>query len=95
MFDGSVRRFKARVPIKGCLQKYGTAYTELFALVVRIELLRLLLALVAAMDWEVEQMDAKTAFLNGFLKRRAAWPTGGLCLKEEMGPVRGLRMSRY
>ncbi|GMF42807.1 unnamed protein product [Phytophthora fragariaefolia] len=63
--DGSVDRFKARLVIKGFLQKYGIDYTEIF--VVRMEILRLLLALAAAMDWEVEQLDVKTAFLNAYL----------------------------
>ncbi|GMG17823.1 unnamed protein product [Phytophthora fragariaefolia] len=47
--------------------KYGIDYTEIFAPVVRLEILRLLLASAAAMDWEVEQMGVKTAFLNGYL----------------------------
>ncbi|GMF51167.1 unnamed protein product [Phytophthora fragariaefolia] len=48
-------------------RKYGIDYTEIFASVVRMEIIRLLLALAAAMDWEVEQMDVKSAFLNGYL----------------------------
>ncbi|GMF20302.1 unnamed protein product [Phytophthora fragariaefolia] len=52
--DGSVDRFKARLVIKGFLQKYGIGYTEIIAPVVPMEILRLLLALAAAMDWEVE-----------------------------------------
>ena len=58
--DGSVDRFKARLVIKGFLQKYGIDYNEIFSPVVRMEILRLLLSLAAAMDWEVEQMDVKT-----------------------------------
>ncbi|GMF52856.1 unnamed protein product [Phytophthora fragariaefolia] len=65
--DGSVDRFKARHVIKGFLQKYGIDYTEIFAPVVRMEIFRLPLALAAVMDWEVEQMDVKTAFPNGYL----------------------------
>ncbi|GMF37128.1 unnamed protein product [Phytophthora fragariaefolia] len=53
--DGSVDRFKARLVIKGFLQKYGIDCTEIFSLLVRMEILRLLLALAAAMDWEVEE----------------------------------------
>ncbi|GMF47781.1 unnamed protein product [Phytophthora fragariaefolia] len=65
--DGPVDRFKARLEIKEFLQKYGIDYTEIFAPVEHMEILRLPLALAAAMDWEVEQMDVKTAFLNGYL----------------------------
>ncbi|GMF68664.1 unnamed protein product [Phytophthora fragariaefolia] len=64
---GSVDRFKARLVIKGFLQKHGIEYTDIFAPVVCMEILRLLLALAAVMAWEVEQMDVKTAFLHGYL----------------------------
>jgi hypothetical protein len=32
-----------------------------------MEVLRLLLAIVVALNWEIKQMNVKTAFLNGSL----------------------------
>ena len=65
--DGSVDRFKARLVAKGYAQRYGVDFTETFAPVVRFSSLRAILALAAAKDYEVHQMDVKTAFLNGDL----------------------------
>jgi len=42
-------------------------YNEIFSLVVRHIYIRVLLALVATLDMELEQLDAKTAFLHGRL----------------------------
>nr|GEZ95569.1 copia protein [Tanacetum cinerariifolium] len=46
----------------------GIDYDETFALVARIEAIRLFLAYAAHKDFTVFQMDVKTAFLNGILK---------------------------
>ncbi|POM62069.1 Gag-pol Polyprotein, partial [Phytophthora palmivora] len=64
---GRFVRFKARLVIKGFQQKYGIDYTEIFSPVVRMEVFRLLLTLAAILDYDIEQKDAKTAFLNGSL----------------------------
>jgi len=61
--DGS-RRFKARLVIKGNEQEYGIDFEETFAPVAKFSTIHLLLALAAQFDWEIEQMDAVTAFLN-------------------------------
>nr|GEV08445.1 hypothetical protein [Tanacetum cinerariifolium] len=47
----------------------GIDYDETFAPVSRIEVIRLFLAYVAHKDFTVFQMDVKTAFLNGILKK--------------------------
>ena len=65
--DGKVETFKARLVTKGYTQKEGFDYEETFSLVAMIKSIRILLAIVAHMDYEIWQMDAKTAFLNGSL----------------------------
>nr|GEZ33915.1 hypothetical protein [Tanacetum cinerariifolium] len=65
--DGEVDRYKARLVVKGYKQKYEVDYTEVFAPVIRLETIRVVLALAAQHGWEVHQMDVKSAFLNGDL----------------------------
>ncbi|RAL63559.1 hypothetical protein DID88_003603 [Monilinia fructigena] len=65
-FGGLARR-KARLVIKGYLQRYGIDFQETFAGVARYSTLRTLLAKAAAEDLEIDNMDVETAFLNGEL----------------------------
>jgi hypothetical protein len=65
---GAVVRHKARLIVKGYAQRHGIDYDEVFAPMVRMEAVRLLLALAAHEGWEVHHMDVKTAFLNGDLQ---------------------------
>jgi len=44
-------------------------YEETFSPVVKLVSIQLILAIVAHMDLELHQMDVKTAFLNGELKK--------------------------
>ncbi|GKB99504.1 putative ribonuclease H-like domain-containing protein, partial [Tanacetum coccineum] len=62
---GIVIKNKARLVAQGYTQKEGIYYDEVFALVARIEAIRLFLANASFKDFVVYQMDVKSAFLYG------------------------------
>ena len=66
--DGQVETYKARLVAKGFRQKQGIDYDETFSPVAMLKSIRILLAIAAYHDYEIWQMDVKTAFLNGFLE---------------------------
>ena len=66
--NGSVHKYKARLVVKGYVQKYGIDYLETFSPVARFETIRFIVALAAHMKWKVFQFDVKSAFLNGNLE---------------------------
>nr|GEX43122.1 copia protein [Tanacetum cinerariifolium] len=65
---GIVNRDKARLVAQGHRKEEGIDYDEVFALVARIEAIRLFLAYASFMDFTVYQMDVKSAFLYGTIK---------------------------
>ena len=63
----AIIKHKACLVARGFIQREGIDFEEVFALVARMELVRLLLALAAAKNWRVHHLDVKLAFLNGEL----------------------------
>nr|GEV46588.1 hypothetical protein [Tanacetum cinerariifolium] len=63
-----VVRNKARLVAQGHKEEEGIDYDEVFALVARIEAIRLFLAYASFMDFIVFQMDMKSAFLYGTIE---------------------------
>ncbi|GKD33855.1 retrotransposon protein, putative, ty1-copia subclass [Tanacetum coccineum] len=64
--DGAVHTYKARLVAKGFTQTPGIDYEETFSHVADIRAIRILIAIAAFYDYEIWQMNAKTAFLNGY-----------------------------
>ena len=62
---GVVTWNKARLVAQGFTQIEGLDFWETYALVARLESIRILLAYVAHHDFKLYQMDVKSAFLNG------------------------------
>ena len=58
---------KVRLVALGCGQSYGIDYNETFAPVVTLTTVPTIIAVATHLDWELEQMDVKTAFLNSDL----------------------------
>lgn len=60
-------RYKARLVVKGYVQKEG-AVNEVFSLVVKDSSIRILLTLVAQLNLELFQLDVKNVLLHGDLE---------------------------
>nr|GEU95860.1 hypothetical protein [Tanacetum cinerariifolium] len=65
---GGILKNKARLVARGYRQEEGIDFEESFALVARLDAIRIFLAFAAHMNMSVYQMDVKTAFLNGILR---------------------------
>nr|GFA21518.1 hypothetical protein [Tanacetum cinerariifolium] len=66
--EQTVIRNKSRLVVRGYRQEDGIDFKESFALVARMEAIRIFLAYALHKSFTVFQMDVKTAFLHGSLK---------------------------
>ncbi|GJZ74483.1 retrovirus-related pol polyprotein from transposon TNT 1-94 [Tanacetum coccineum] len=65
---GGILKNKARLISRGYCQEEGIDFEESFALVARLDAIRIFLAYAANMNMAVYQMDVKTAFLNDIMR---------------------------
>jgi transposase InsO family protein len=94
--DGSFKRNKARLVVKGYAQQPGIDYDETFAPVARLDTIRALIALAAQKGWLLYQLDVKSAFLNGELKEEVyVEQPQGFIIKGEEDKVYKLRKALY
>jgi hypothetical protein len=63
-----IDRYKARLVVKGCAQKWGEDYTEAYAPVASFVTLRILLAIMNRDNLYAHQFYVKNAFIHGKLK---------------------------
>ncbi|KAK8589956.1 hypothetical protein V6N12_024343 [Hibiscus sabdariffa] len=94
--DGNVQTYKGRLVAKGFRQIHGIDYDETFSPVAMFKSIQILLAIAAFHDYEIWQMDVKTAFLNGKLEENVymTQPEGFVTL-ENAGNVCKLQRSIY
>ena len=65
--NGIIVRNNARLVAQGFNQEEGIDYEKTFIPVARLEAIRMLLVFACFIDFVLYQMDAKSAFLNGFI----------------------------
>jgi hypothetical protein len=66
--DGEFVRNKARLVAQGYSQVEGLEFGETFAPVAHLEAIRILLAFVESKGFKLDQMDVKSALLNGVIQ---------------------------
>lgn len=65
--NGNIARFKARWVVKGYLQQFGVDFDQTYAVVIKPMAFRVLFAIAAYFDLDIDQMDVKTAFLYSLI----------------------------
>ncbi|GKA02578.1 retrovirus-related pol polyprotein from transposon TNT 1-94 [Tanacetum coccineum] len=75
----------ARLVAQGYNQQEDIDYDETYALIARLESIRILLAIACANDFKLYQLDVKSAFLNGFINEEVyvAQPPGFIDFKKQ------------
>ena len=91
-----ITRNKARLVAQGYSQEEGIDYEETFSPIAMLKSIQIMLAIVAYHDYEIWQMDVKTAFLNGHLEEEVYMSKPkGFVSSEKPNQVSKLKKSIY
>jgi hypothetical protein len=60
--DGSINNYKSKLVAKGYSQKEGINYAKKFALVAKLNTIRMLIALGTKYHWKLHELDVKSSF---------------------------------
>ena len=63
--NGEIDKYKDRLVAKGYTLEHGIDYTEIFAPITRMDIVRLVIFVAAQKEWTIFQLDVKAAFLHG------------------------------
>lgn len=92
---GSIEQHKAQLVAKGSTQTYDIDYTKTFALVAKLNTIRILSSLAANLDWPLHQLNIKTAFQKGDLKEASMSQPPGFDQRLRSSSVCRLKKSLY
>ena len=92
--DGYHINYKEKLVSKGYSQVQGVHYWETFALVAKMDSIRLVLAIAARKHWEVHHMDFKSEFIHGEIHEEI-YMHQPKCFQEDPSLVCRLNKSLY
>lgn len=93
--NGNLVRHKARLVVKGFLQKEGIDYNETYSPVAKLTTIRIVLAVGVKNGFIFHQLDVKTAFLHGLLKEEIYMSLPEGVINEDKGKACKLIKSLY
>ena len=93
--DGNIERYKAHLVAKGFTQTLSVDYTETFMPTEKLNTIRILLSLAINLDWPINQLDVKNAFLNGTLEEEVYMDLPPCFEKGDRRKTRKLKKSLY
>lgn len=63
--DRSIDQYKTRLVAKGYIQIYGIDYQKTFSPIAKLDIVKVLLSLVANLNWLLHHFDVKIVFFYG------------------------------
>ena len=94
--DGEIKGYRVRIVAGGHRQVEGVNYTETFLSAAKMSTVQLILTNAAKLDWEIEHVDVKSAYLNTPLKETVYMhPPQGVLKAGQEGKVLRLLKGLY